>query len=1055
MLTRCIISIRDLRVLRGALCLAFVTLAAALLGGCAVFAPRPAAPVRPPHVIIIGIDGLKPDDIDAAKTPHLFRMTHDGSFTWNMTAYTRENRFDVYAQALTGLPPTALQGRQSYAARSIFARCRAAGLPALCITRGPELARLDRDAVQIQQAAPESDNPASLGEYAALQFLRARPACLFVEIARASDSVEEADAGLGSLVGAVTRAGLGDRTTFIVVSGSGPSLAWIIRGPGVRTGHQLGDTVSAVDTFATAAELLHVSRGGVLAKPVTGAFFAWSRQPLSEGEKQIPRSIVRGQLLKPNNAPLRDASILLVRDEPPDGVHEHWVQANHFGEFRLDNLPAGRYDYVFLFDNVRRPLDQSLLVARNVEFDPGDNSDLRFHYIRPHGLDARAPRAPLAERPAAFLDKTLAANLVRDCRAAKAIWPGPDPATPPVLAADVLTGTRSHTTVIREWLLNAAGKLQASFADKAPDLSARASAEADAESISRTIDLAVAYNLNQASGLLNDTEVLKVDTALGAAAESIARAVKLDEAVQADAAVALLLTAAALDSSPLAPEWHKRSRELFTARLNAVAQAAEQNPAAINHAGLCSLLEYAIADNAIEGLARRDWQKIERIVDLAAAMLTPEQRRVLPEQQKNAPEPGLAFLGLAKTAFADKPFGGEMRTLWQLCGSPYWAPHGTESILGTLLTAAAFPPARPAEKAQSRKLTDTSAVLRLNWGTPEEWFVYVNDWDVYGDMSDVWLPRSPTLFEAKIDAPDGQGNGVIPVPRSGEETLGPPPSTIRRFVSSSACDYLLLTGTLKIEKDMYLGQETVLGQAYRHVLFNKVTGYVVLADELPGCIIRVMRLGSRIVTKRGADADIAASESHSFRPGPTEKNEASAANHPIHMTYVAPAGAARGRAQLAAWDATVTPLTQPDDKTPPDPGVQLQFTSDRGTEFIRLARTPAHVESNVSDDLLDGAVGLIRRGPKSTDIMLIDASWAQSAEHYLRLSAGTGYATFYGSDRAEGWSSGPRREVTISLGKKAPQGLTLTIDGRPARLFSASGRLTFDLPAGSHSFEIK
>ncbi len=136
-------------------------------------------------------------------------------------------------------------------------------------------------------------------------------------------------------------------------------------------------------------------------------------------------------------------------------------------------------------------------------------------------------------------------------------------------------------------------------------------------------------------------------------------------------------------------------------------------------------------------------------------------------------------------------------------------------------------------------------------------------------------------------------------------------------------------------------------------------------------------------------------------------------------------------------------------------GAHLVLTTARGTEFIRLGRVPAHVAGNVEDNLLEGSAGVIRRGPESADLVLIDAQQACSDELAFRLEPGTGYVTIYDDGRAEGWSGGPAARVTVLLGEGASQSPSLTVDGSPASLEMSGRRAMFDLPSGAHRFRIE
>jgi len=137
-------------------------------------------------------------------------------------------------------------------------------------------------------------------------------------------------------------------------------------------------------------------------------------------------------------------------------------------------------------------------------------------------------------------------------------------------------------------------------------------------------------------------------------------------------------------------------------------------------------------------------------------------------------------------------------------------------------------------------------------------------------------------------------------------------------------------------------------------------------------------------------------------------------------------------------------------------GAHLTLTTPRGREFIRIARTPALVADNVEDNILQGSVGIIRRGPKSADLILIRADWAQMDDVFFRLDKGHGYATVRETGQAGGWSQGrSSRSAAVGLGENAPASPKLTVDGKPEGTQQKDGRETFDLPSGPHTFRLK
>lgn len=993
-----------------------------LAAGCSLFQSRPMPPPRPAHVIIVGMDSVKQTDIGPARTPHLYRMQRDGAYTWELQAAESASRLSTYAEALTGLPLSLHPSRAALRRSSLFSLCRSAMRPALCVARTAELAALDDAAVRVSGLSAELNDAESVGAYAASEFMRLRPASLFVELSLGVDTAESCDAGLGHLVAAVQQLSLGEQVTIIALSAKPPALWWLVRGPGTRHGHRLAERVSAADTFTTALRLLSLSAPEPRGRVVAGAFRAWSREPKSEGERTIERGSVHGRVLRPDGGPMPRASVLLVKDEPPDGIRERWADADAAGDFRFDSIPAVTYDYVFVFDNVRRRLRHSLLVASAFEVVRDTTIQQTLWYRRLRGSDRNAPVAAPADTAAAFLTDAQVRTLADYCHGRAAVWHSSrDRTEPPALVADALSGSRAHTSLVRQWLLAAAEKARQEAQNAA----------ATAALLDGVTDLAAVYDLSRATGLLTDTEERDVQIVLASAADLIVRAYHRQAlGTEANACVPLALTAGALRSWRLARNWIDAADDMFEKRLAALAALAEAEPGAVRHEELCSVIEYAMINHAL-GCGNYLRARLERLVWLAAACLRPSERRCSPTARTAEPPAALGFLGLARSAFADRELGPEMHALWVMCGSPCWAPRGSESVLGPLLTAgAAVEPAQPRAVA-SRHLTGTTAVLSDKWGTPVEWFVYVNGW----------------ALEVHVQAAKLAVMRTAPLAGLAESR-----TEITRFISSPAYDYVLLSGCIS------RGAEPS-ATAFRHVLLNKLSGYVVVADEFPKRVVSSTIIqaagatrGTVLVGDEGVEAQVLALAADLDGAGPSIRVR-SASDRPIIAICPPPAGAQAAGAALAEWDVTGVSLAE--DRRATADGAHVLLTTDRGREFIYLSRLPAHVEGNTENDILEGRVALIRRGTQSVDLVLVDAQWAQADALFFGLERGHGYATVHAAGHAEGWSQGRSRELRLSLGDKAPRAPTLTVDGVPRRLWMTAGRAVFGLRSGPHTFLLR
>jgi len=276
------------------------------------------------------------------------------------------------------------------------------------------------------------------------------------------------------------------------------------------------------------------------------------------------------------------ASMLLVRDEPPDGIRERWAETDAQGRFRYDSIPAGRYDYAFAFDNRRAILRRSLLVARDLTVRRDETIDLEYRFLRIKGDDASAPAVPPVEDVATFLTHRQLRDLAEAAFRGTATWPGD---RVPTLLADALTGRRVRSTLVREWLLAKTAALRTRMAAGVLDDAARG----------LVLDLAAAYDVNRVSGLLSDTETRDLLSALSVAAGL------LSGDPSSGVYLPLGIVAAVLGPSPGASRWWNRSDAGFAAHVKAVLERAEERPSAIDHAALCRILQYAMLRRATGG----------------------------------------------------------------------------------------------------------------------------------------------------------------------------------------------------------------------------------------------------------------------------------------------------------------------------------------------------------------------------------------------------------------------------------------------------------------------
>ncbi len=270
-----------------------------LLGACAA----PPAPALPPaagaapaaHVVLIVVDGLRPDAIAAAQAPNLGKLVASGAASSSARAVEIPETLASFVTIVTGLAPsghgvTWNDDRGITLGPTIYTRVAEAGLPAALYFGKSKLAALAEPgtaAVSLGPGPHDSNWPAGDGMALARAFARdfaARPfAFALVHLRQPDyvghdagwmspaylDAVRRDDAALGVILEASAVSPVGGRTTVLLTSDHGGEgtnhrakgtdanwqIPWICGGPGVRTGAIAG-TPSLLDVAPTVLALL-------------------------------------------------------------------------------------------------------------------------------------------------------------------------------------------------------------------------------------------------------------------------------------------------------------------------------------------------------------------------------------------------------------------------------------------------------------------------------------------------------------------------------------------------------------------------------------------------------------------------------------------------------------------------------------------------------------------------------------------------------------------------------------------------------------------------------
>ena len=289
----------------------------------AVSAPavRPAAEIRRPvaavrRVVIISVDGLRPDCLVAAAAPVLHRLRREGASTLAARTVPAAITLPAHVSMLTGVAPAKHRVesngdfpvfRPPYpAVPTIFELATRAGYRTALVAGKVKFAALNRpgtiDFAVILSGAQGTD--ADVGSAAVAIIEQHRPDLLFIHFPGADQAghahgwgspeqlaaIAAIDVQIGAVLSALERAGLRASTAVIVTADHGGAgtahgvdipgselVPWLVAGPGVQPGLNLPadgrPPVRIEDTAATACWLLGLDRPANLdGRPLTEAF---------------------------------------------------------------------------------------------------------------------------------------------------------------------------------------------------------------------------------------------------------------------------------------------------------------------------------------------------------------------------------------------------------------------------------------------------------------------------------------------------------------------------------------------------------------------------------------------------------------------------------------------------------------------------------------------------------------------------------------------------------------------------------------------------------------
>ena len=265
------------------------------------------------HVIVISVDGLRPDAIAAFGAESIERLMREGSYTLDARTILPSTTLPSHTSMLTGAEPAAhgitwnndrTDRRGNPTAPTIFELARAEGLRTAAFFSKSKFHHLQVPGSLDYTTSPRGRSGKLSAEYTTArvdQYLAgARPNLLFVHIAEPDNAghragwmsatygaaVREADDAVTVVLRAADEAfGPGNYTVILTADHGGHdrthgsddrrdvAIPWIVWGEGVRPGAPLAAGVRTMDTAATALWLLGIAPPAVAAGvPVRAAF---------------------------------------------------------------------------------------------------------------------------------------------------------------------------------------------------------------------------------------------------------------------------------------------------------------------------------------------------------------------------------------------------------------------------------------------------------------------------------------------------------------------------------------------------------------------------------------------------------------------------------------------------------------------------------------------------------------------------------------------------------------------------------------------------------------
>ena len=308
--------IRKQALRRGVTLLPLAVMAACVSAAHVAHAPAPVVTAtrgHTDHVIVVSIDGLRPDAIERFDARTLKRLMADGAWSLEATTILPSITLPSHTSMLTGVEPEThgvdwnreeMDTHGHIATPTIFAAAKEAGLSTAAFFSKAKFAHLavpgTLDHVQVPTGWPGIALAESTIGHVESYLRGARPNLLFVHLGEPDFAghvfgwmsrpyrwaVQTADAQVAELIAAADGAfGSGNYTLIVTADHGGHGrdhssddprnvqIPWIAWGAGVNAGTHLSTGIRTIDSAATALWLLGIETGAEIAgRVVSNAF---------------------------------------------------------------------------------------------------------------------------------------------------------------------------------------------------------------------------------------------------------------------------------------------------------------------------------------------------------------------------------------------------------------------------------------------------------------------------------------------------------------------------------------------------------------------------------------------------------------------------------------------------------------------------------------------------------------------------------------------------------------------------------------------------------------